>query len=244
MTHGPARIRARCASVLLLAWLLRPIGAHAEPPAERAEARRPAPSLWSVPATAHGFPSLPSQQAAQHAAAHVLHQARMAVIAQHDSAPAVTAAVVARADASARGATMRAPWPNFAEPAARHRPVRGRVVARFGPRWSAVSGTNVRNAGWTWEVAAEAPITALGRGVVTRIEPVAGFGHVVVIDHAAGYHSVYLGVRDALVQRGDVVDLGTEIGLGGVRSSFDALEVTIEVRHAGVPIDPSPWLRP
>lgn len=224
-----------------LAWMPAPT-AHADELA--ATARRPPSALWSTPASAPGFPARPASQAARQAAERT--HARAASIARDgvDGAPTIAVARQVTATALDRGADVEAPWPNFAEPTGRQRPVRGRVVARFGPRWSPSSGTNVRNAGWTWQVEAGETVAALGRGVVVRIERIQGVGEVVLVDHADGYHSVYLGLTEVHVRAGDVVDVGAEIGRTGVRSSFDAIELTIEVRRAGVPIDPSPWLRP
>ena len=244
MTRRRASVCAHARPLVLLGALAcaHPPTAHAE--ALAATARRPPTALLSAPASAPGFPTRPASQDAHHAAERTRARAMAIALEGVDGAPTIAVAREVSATALRRGADVEAPWPNFAEPAGRQRPVRGGVVARFGPRWSPSSGTNVRNAGWTWQVEAGDTVAALGRGVVVRIERIMGVGEVVLLDHSGGYHSVYLGLAEVHVRAGDVVDVGAEIGRTGVRSSFDAIELTIEVRRAGVPIDPSPWLRP
>jgi septal ring factor EnvC (AmiA/AmiB activator) len=68
-----------------------------------------------------------------------------------------------------------------------------------------------------------------------------GFGVLVIVDHAGGYHSVYGNLESTTLSKGDIVDAGREVGKVG-RSPGRQTALYFEFRVDGRPVDPIQWL--
>lgn len=86
-------------------------------------------------------------------------------------------------------------------------------------------------------------VRAIHSGKVLYSDWLRGFGLVAVVDHGEGYMSLY-GHNQALVkQAGDNVEAGETIALVGQSGGQSSPNLYFEIRHKGVPIDPSDWLK-
>lgn len=211
-----------------------------------AQARRPADAPWSRVASAPAFPASSGEAAGHALGSHTARLARhQAATLGVDGARAAGEQVDAALSAAlAAAGGYRGPAVPLADRQVRARPVRGTVVHRGGARRGADTPTYVRSPGWTWRVSEGAEVSAIADGVVAWSGRIRGYGGVVVVWHAPGEHSVYTGLRSVGVARGLLVSRGDALGEGGHPSAHGGMEVSVEIRQDGVPVDPSPWLRP
>lgn len=116
-------------------------------------------------------------------------------------------------------------------------PVQGRVVKRFGEPLAGGGRSN----GLTLAVAAEGRVVSPGAGVVQYVGPVKGWGVIIILRLAGGYHLVLAGLERALVQAGQSVAESQAVGWtpDGRKS---ASELYLEVREQGSPVDPMRWM--
>ncbi len=110
-------------------------------------------------------------------------------------------------------------------------PVAGKVTAKFGGK---VRGTTVRT-----RPAAEVVAPRAGRVVFAG--PFRGYGQLLIIQHAGGYHMLLAGLGRLHAGSGDEVLAGEPIGAMGSKSG-SASDLYIELRHGGRLINPLPWL--
>lgn len=94
-------------------------------------------------------------------------------------------------------------------------------------------------------IAADAgrPIRAVHGGDVARVLWIRGFGNVAIIDHGDGWHTVYGHAREFVVEAGQWVDSGDDIGFVGATGSMDGPRLHFEVRHGRDAVDPLEWLK-
>ena len=118
-------------------------------------------------------------------------------------------------------------------------PVAGRVVASYG---------DTRASGVDWDgmvVATEhaAPVRAVAAGRVIYADWLPGLGLLTIVDHGAGYLSLY-GYNDQLRKSaGEAVAAGEVIAAAGDTGGRPQPQLYFEIRRAGKPIDPRPWFR-
>jgi septal ring factor EnvC (AmiA/AmiB activator) len=120
-------------------------------------------------------------------------------------------------------------------------PAAGRVSGRFGQSSSRLGGTAVRN-GIEIAAAENAPIRAVHRGTVGYADAFTGFGNLVIVEHGGNDYSLYGYLAEMSVQRGAVVEAGTELGRVGL-SPAGPPALYFEMRIDGRSVDPLQWLR-
>ena len=119
-------------------------------------------------------------------------------------------------------------------------PVRGELVGHFGsPR---------NDGGLTWKgllLAAKAgdSVKAVAAGRVVYADWLRGFGNLLIIDHGAGYMSLY-GYNETLLKRvGDDISGGDAVATVGNSGGGTESGLYFELRHRGKPFDPMAWIR-
>jgi murein hydrolase activator len=120
-------------------------------------------------------------------------------------------------------------------------PTAGRVTARFGEGSTRVGGSSVRNG---IDIAATdgSPVTAVHGGTVAYADAFAGFGNLVIVDHGRETYSLYGYLASMAVERGHMVEAGTELGrVGSAPAGPPALY--FEIRVDGRSVDPVQWLK-
>jgi septal ring factor EnvC (AmiA/AmiB activator) len=117
-------------------------------------------------------------------------------------------------------------------------PVRGTVSRRFGELLSGGGKSN----GLTVSTAGVAQVVSSGAGVVQYVGPVQGWGVVVILRLAGGYHLVLAGLQRSSVEIGQSVAAGQPVGwMPDSRQSLS--ELYLEIRDQGAPVDPANWLQ-
>ncbi|HYS49027.1 MAG TPA: peptidoglycan DD-metalloendopeptidase family protein [Xanthobacteraceae bacterium] len=117
-------------------------------------------------------------------------------------------------------------------------PVRGRIIAGFGPR----SGGS-QNDGINLAVPEGTSVKAAEDGVVAYAgSELKGYGNLVLLRHNNGYVTAYAHASELLVKRGDQVKRGQTIARAGQTGTVSAPQLHFEIRKGKVPVDPTQFL--
>jgi murein DD-endopeptidase MepM/ murein hydrolase activator NlpD len=113
-------------------------------------------------------------------------------------------------------------------------PVRGRVIAGFGPK-----PTGQQNDGINLAVPEGTPVKAADDGTVAYAgNELKGYGNLVLIRHANGYVTAYAHASELMVKRGDTVKRGQVIAKSGQTGNVTSPQLHFEVRKGATPVDP------
>ena len=121
-------------------------------------------------------------------------------------------------------------------------PVRGTLSSVFGVRHSPFTQTPVFHHGLDIVARTGTPVAASGSGVVVRSGFEALYGNMVVVDHGAGYRSVYAHMSSRSVEEGAFVNRGEELGKVGSTGRSTGPHLHYEVRVNGLPVNPARFL--
>ncbi len=117
-------------------------------------------------------------------------------------------------------------------------PVKGRVIASFGPRTD-----NTQNDGINILVPQGTSVVAAESGVVAYAgSELKGYGNLILIRHENNWVSAYAHNEGLLVKRGDKVERGQPIAKAGKTGAVDQPQVHFELRQGSKPVDPMPHL--
>jgi murein DD-endopeptidase MepM/ murein hydrolase activator NlpD len=117
-------------------------------------------------------------------------------------------------------------------------PVRGRVIAAFGPR-----PTGQRNDGINIAVPEGTPIKAAEDGVVAYAgNELKAYGNLVLVRHSNGFVTAYAHASEILVKRDEPVKRGQVIAKAGQTGTVAAPQLHFEIRKGSSPVDPLPFL--
>ncbi len=128
------------------------------------------------------------------------------------------------------------------------RPADGPIVRRFGEALASGGRSN----GLTIATAGGAQVTSPGAGFVQYVGPVKGWGVILILRLAGGYHLVLAGLERTSVSVGQSVAAGQAVGwMPDVRQSPSlatdrekpSRELYLEVREQGAPVDPGRWMK-
>jgi len=115
-------------------------------------------------------------------------------------------------------------------------PARGNVVVKFGQTDEA----GLPAKGISIETRPDAQVIAPYDGQVVFAGPFRGYGLLLIIEHAEGYHTLLSGMSRIDGKVGQRLMSGEPVGVMGQSDSKPLLYV--ELRHNGQPVNPLPWL--
>lgn len=116
------------------------------------------------------------------------------------------------------------------------RPAAGAVTVPFGPRRDRRYGTTTPHNGIEVATGPGAEVRAVYAGQVAFAAPFEGYGPTVILQHTGGVFTLYAGLAELRVARGDVVPLHAPLGAAGERLYF-------EIRVDNRPENPLSWIR-
>ena len=207
-----------------------PEAAGSAAPAQPPVAPAPAPPLAGVP-TAPGTtttariinaaPAAPPQRVAS------LPSTGQSDVTAAPAAPRAEPASAAPGDTPKLAGTGKFRWP-----------VKGKVIAGFGPRSDSThnDGINISVPQGTEVAAAEAGVVAYAGNELK------GYGNLVLIRHENNWVSAYAHNEALLVKRGDKVRRGQTIAKAGNTGTVDQPQVHFELRQGSKPVDPMPHM--
>lgn len=113
-------------------------------------------------------------------------------------------------------------------------PVRGRIIAGFGPK-----PTGQQNDGINLAVPEGTPVKAADDGVVAYAgNELKGYGNLVLIRHANGFVTAYAHASELMVKRGDSIKRGQVIAKSGQTGNVSSPQLHFEIRKGSSPVDP------
>jgi murein hydrolase activator len=121
-------------------------------------------------------------------------------------------------------------------------PAAGRVTGRFGEGSARVGGSTARN-GIEIGATEGSPVMAVHGGTVAYADAFSGFGNLVIVDHGRETYSLYGYLASTSVERGQMVEAGTELGRAGSAPAGPPA-LYFEIRVDGRSVDPVQWLKP
>ncbi|MFG1349566.1 peptidoglycan DD-metalloendopeptidase family protein [Xanthobacter autotrophicus] len=174
------------------------------------------------PAAAPKLAAAPTQAAAKSAVAKsaapepkVETAAKVSPVADADDAPR----------ASGSGPQFRAP-------------VRGRVIASFGPKPG-----GAHNDGVNFAVPEGTGVRSAEDGTVAYAgNELKGYGNLVLVKHADGYVTAYAHNSELNVKRGDTVRRGQIIAKAGQSGNVNSPQLHFEIRKGSTAVDPSRYV--
>ncbi len=117
-------------------------------------------------------------------------------------------------------------------------PVRGRVIAGFGPK-----PNGLQNDGINVAVPEGTPIKAAQDGVVAYAgNELKGYGNLVLLRHSNGFVTAYAHASEILVKKGDIVKRGQTIAKSGQTGAVTSPQLHFEIRKGSTPVDPAQYL--
>ncbi len=123
-----------------------------------------------------------------------------------------------------------------------HRPVPGVVTSPFGDRVHPIFGTVRAHKGIDFDGDSGDAVVAGADGVVLAAGMRNGYGNTVVISHGNGFTTLYAHLSDVAVSAGESVSGGDKIGSVGSTGWSTGPHLHLELRVAGVAVDPGPYL--
>jgi len=118
-------------------------------------------------------------------------------------------------------------------------PTNGRVLQRYG---TTRRGTNLKWQGILIGAKSGTPVRAVHRGRVAFADWLRGYGLMLIIDHGAGYMSLYGHNRSLYKEPGDWVEDGELVARVGDSGGKTRPALYFEIRAGGAPLDPRRWL--
>jgi septal ring factor EnvC (AmiA/AmiB activator) len=137
--------------------------------------------------------------------------------------------------------------PDAGERGLRTLPVTGKLVSNFGQHTESAGPAR----GMTIQCRALAVVVAPDAGRVLFAGPFRGYGQILIIEHAGGYHSLLSGLGRIDSEVGSTVRAGEPIGLTGSGQAGRTVEeggrdqgstLYFELRRNGQPTNPAGWL--
>jgi murein DD-endopeptidase MepM/ murein hydrolase activator NlpD len=117
-------------------------------------------------------------------------------------------------------------------------PVRGRIIAAFGPK-----PNGLQNDGINLAVPEGTPIKAADDGVVAYAgNELKGYGNLVLVRHSNGFVTAYAHASEILVKRGEEVKRGQVIAHSGQTGNVTSPQLHFEIRKGATPVDPAQYL--
>lgn len=115
-------------------------------------------------------------------------------------------------------------------------PLVGQVTQEFGSRLDPRYKTRTPHRGLEITAGSGASVRAVFPGKVLYAAPFEGYGPTVVVHHTDRVFSLYAGLAELSVKKGDVLQLADPVGLAAGPLYF-------EIRRENRPEDPRGWLR-
>ena len=119
-------------------------------------------------------------------------------------------------------------------------PVKGKIGNKFGGKRA---DSPVLWKGLFIQSANNTQVLAVAAGQVIYADWLRGFGNLLVIDHGAGYMSLYGNNETLYKQVGDDLRTGDTIAAVGNSGGNENYGLYFELRHEGIPLDPSKWIK-
>lgn len=121
-------------------------------------------------------------------------------------------------------------------------PVQGKVTRWYGVQKDKRFGTSTFNGGLDIEAKRRSDVIAVHEGRADYVNWLPGYGQCIIINHGAGYYTLYAHTSTVLVSVGDRIGRGQVIATVGDTGSLLGNVLHFEIRKDAEPINPAPWM--
>ena len=121
-------------------------------------------------------------------------------------------------------------------------PVEGRLMSPFGGRTDPLSGEGAIHTGVDLSVPQGTPVHVAADGIVVHADWSNGYGRLVIVDHGNGLQTYYGHLYRFEVVTGQEIRRGDIVGQSGSSGRVTGPNLHYEVRMAGTPVNPYPYL--
>lgn len=122
-------------------------------------------------------------------------------------------------------------------------PFPGSITSTFGHRENPFGGSNVEtHKGLDIRGPMGAPVKSMAKGVVEFAGQRGGFGNCIILKHANGFETLYGHLSKILVEQGQQVKIGQQIGKIGSTGRSTGPHLHYEVHRNGQKINPASFL--
>jgi septal ring factor EnvC (AmiA/AmiB activator) len=120
-------------------------------------------------------------------------------------------------------------------------PVEGSLAQGFGEHLHPRFRTKTFQSGLLIEAYIGSRVAAVADGKVILAEPYQSYGPIVIVDHGAGWFTLYTHLQNTSVAKGQSLRQGDAVGTVG--ETLDGPRLGFEIRYQTKPEDPNKWLR-
>jgi septal ring factor EnvC (AmiA/AmiB activator) len=121
-------------------------------------------------------------------------------------------------------------------------PVKGPVISKFGSHKNPTLKTITENTGVDIKSDAGSKVQAVFSGIVTTVTYIRGYGNTVIIDHGAGFYTVYTHVDDVEVNENVYVKARQIIAHVGKPDTGNSSKLHFEIWGNREKLNPEHWL--
>ena len=121
-------------------------------------------------------------------------------------------------------------------------PVAGKVIARFNEETTNLLGISSISKGIAIDAPTGSTVKAVADGIVQYSGYLRGYGNTVIVNHGHQYYSITSRMERVLVEKGQRVVRGTEIGIMGETATLLTPGLYFELRKDTDHLDPLDWL--
>lgn len=121
-------------------------------------------------------------------------------------------------------------------------PVNGEILILYEKNSELPTGSALKS-GIEIKAKPEDEVEAVAGGRVVHTDTYEGYGKVVIIDHADGYHTLYGNLSEVSLEKGNIVIQGSVVGKTRMSKTLNAPTLYFEIRYNGRPVDPMDWLQ-
>jgi septal ring factor EnvC (AmiA/AmiB activator) len=121
-------------------------------------------------------------------------------------------------------------------------PIAGKVLIPYGDYKDPVFNISTFKNGIEIEAGPDDLAKAVAGGRVIYAGNFEGYGMLLIIDHGDGYNSLYGNLSDVLLQKGELLIKGMELGKITKSKLLNTPALYFEIRYNGKPVDPMEWL--
>ena len=121
-------------------------------------------------------------------------------------------------------------------------PVNGRIISKYGIVRNPNLGTVTENVGIDIKAKKGTKVQSVLDGVISTITYIRGHGTIVIIDHGAGFSTVYAHIEKIIVNENDYIEMGDHFAVVATPEKGENAKLHFEVWGNQKKMNPQKWL--
>jgi len=121
-------------------------------------------------------------------------------------------------------------------------PVDGQIISKYGNVRNPDLGTITENVGIDIKAQSGTKIQSVLDGVISTITYIRGHGNIVIIDHGAGFSTVYAHIEKIIVNENQYIEMGEHFAVVATPQKGETAKLHFEVWGNQKKLNPQKWL--